>query len=504
MKKATILYAVMFFIFGAVSCTKDEKGKEPEPPKIHELKIEGETLAILEGETKEVKITSGNVPYKVSADNDNVTATIKDNVVTVTGQKSGESTLTITDSKDKKATVKVTITAFVLDKTEVSVAVGETAMVTAQSGSGTYKSVSSDEQILTVAVSGSEITLTPLAKGQVTVTVTDTKTSKELTVAVKVFVKVPEDQYELSTDGTTLVRWLNDDVTEVDMQSDPILSQVTNIGRRAFSTKTSLASIVLPEGLKTIGEEAFRACRSLTNIVIPQGVTSIGDGAFQSCRGLVSITLPEALTELGEYAFSECNALTSIAVPNGVKTFAEGLFNKCNSLETITFSNELTTIGDLVFNGCTKLRNITLPNTVTQIGTSAFADCKALTEITIPSGVKELSSLIFSGCSELANITLGEGITKIRNAVFDKCNKLTEITIPAAVTEFGDNIFRNCTELRILTLKSTTPPYLWDYLFFYDDGAKNPLQHIYVPAGSEATYKSHEGWSIYKDKISVR
>ena len=127
-----------------------------------------------------------------------------------------------------------------------------------------------------------------------------------------------------------------------------IPNSVTSIGKYAFYKCSSLESITLPfigasnnsmdttsfgyifgsvpDSLKTviltdctsIKDDAFSGRSNLTSITIPDGVISIGSYAFYMCSGLTSITIPNSVTIIGDDAFGWCHKLTSI-VFNGTK-----------------------------------------------------------------------------------------------------------------------------------------------------------------------------------------
>ena len=54
---------------------------------------------------------------------------------------------------------------------------------------------------------------------------------------------------------------------------------VKEIAANAFSGKSSIESVVLPESIVTIGSNAFKGT-SIKNLIIPSSVTSIATGAF--------------------------------------------------------------------------------------------------------------------------------------------------------------------------------------------------------------------------------
>ena len=128
--------------------------------------------------------------------------------------------------------------------------------------------------------------------------------------------------YILDKSGTILLKWLNSEITDVDMQSDPELKNVTIIANEAFRNR-SLKSIVLPNNLTKIGNNAFTD-NQLTSVTIPNSVTSIGGGAFTDNQ-LTSVTIPNSVTSIGERAFFG-NKLTSVTIPNSVTSIGQRAF----------------------------------------------------------------------------------------------------------------------------------------------------------------------------------
>ena len=90
-------------------------------------------------------------------------------------------------------------------------------------------------------------------------------------------------------------------------------------------------------------------------------------------------------------------------------------------------------------------------NAVTSIGDSAFF-CTGLTSITIPDSVTSIGLCAFSGCSSLTSITIPGSVTSIGYSAFDACSSLTSITIPGSVTSIGNSAFYECSSLTIVTI----------------------------------------------------
>ena len=221
-------------------------------------------------------------------------------------------------------------------------------------------------------------------------------------------------QYCILEDGTAEITnyFGRDSVVSIPETLDG--KTVTSIGDSAFSGRSSLTTIELPDSVTSIGDRAFRGCSALTSIELPDSVTSIGESAFSGCRALTNIKLPDSVTSMGVNPFAGCGRLKNIQVSpeQPVFTVIDGvLFNReeksliCypagKQEEAYEVPQGIQQIKSEAFYGCSALTSIELPDSVTSIGKYAFYDCSALTSIELPDGVTSIGDEAFGGCSNL-------------------------------------------------------------------------------------------------------
>lgn len=238
----------------------------------------------------------------------------------------------------------------------------------------------------------------------------------------------------------------------------------------------------------------------------------------------------------------ETPASGELTIEGDYYAFACGGFNKAKlgyeiyyGITAITNFGEVTTIPTSAFgyymagrSGIPKITEVNVPNGVERIGTDAFGCCSQLTKVIIPTSVKSIGKYPFYGCDrpnfvemadnslykidgncliEISTNKLIQGfedsvipsyVTNIDAFAFSGYTRLSTITIPTSVTSMV-GCFSGCENLTIIML-STIPPTL--------DVSSNALfststdnVQIIVPKGCGETYKSAEGWSIYRSYI---
>ena len=167
----------------------------------------------------------------------------------------------------------------------------------------------------------------------------------------------------------TLESWLETGSTNVVIPDYINGLPVTAIGALAFSPGGSGSAVTSVGGganVTSIGIDAFSSCTSLTSVVLPSA-TSIGVGAFYGCTNLVSISLPAA-TSIGDSAFESCTSLTTVNLPSATSIGAYAFFN-CTSLTNVTFSGNAPDEGIGVYLSSTNVINYVTNPTATDWGT---------------------------------------------------------------------------------------------------------------------------------------
>ena len=177
---------------------------------------------------------------------------------------------------------------------------------------------------------------------------------------------------------------------------------------------SSIAKVVIEEGVTIIANGAFYSHSNLREVTIPGSVTGIGSDAFygtalyndESNWTDGALYIDNCLVATREWLMDETGHFT---IADGTRVIADNAFRYRNWLTGVTLPNSLTNIGERAFYNCNQLTQITLPAAVTQIGSEAFAGCSLNTITVLATTPPTITANTFSGLTPSATITIPEG-----------------------------------------------------------------------------------------------
>lgn len=226
------------------------------------------------------------------------------------------------------------------------------------------------------------------------------------------------------------------------------------------------------------------------------------------------ITFDGDITKIGDWAFAieedDYAPLVSITIPKSVNWIGNNSFAGCDNLEA--FYGSIASLDNrcLIINGAlvafarAGLTEYTTPTGVVSITNGAFYFCESLKKVTISEGVTTLGYTAFYS-SSIESIVLPESLTSIGYLSFGYCTLLREIIIPSNVTSIEEGAFYACNSLEEIYCKSTIPPFLGEFNFYYEEegeGKGIPLNcPIYVPSTALNSYKNNMFWELFVNNI---
>ena len=291
--------------------------------------------------------------------------------------------------------------------------------------------------------------------------------------------------------------------------------------------KSSLTSLVIPNGVTAIGENAFRECASLETASIANSVLEIGKYAFYKCTNLEVTSLSDSLKKVDDYAFSEIAKLCAITLSDGLTYIGTCAFaaNDATATTTLVVPDSVTAIGSAAFGGFNGLTELTLPfiggkayeesntdqypfgyifGSVVKAGSSEYTTQTYLSSGTytktltcrIPSSLKKVTITggrviygAFYGCRTIETIVIPGDVTKIFPYAFYDCVALQSVNVPDSVTTIDEHAFGNCKALTDLHIPSSLVT-IGQYAFYYVPFDSVTLPATVVSTGQYAFYHS--------------
>lgn len=228
-------------------------------------------------------------------------------------------------------------------------------------------------------------------------------------------------------------------------------------GKRLVKYEGQATEITVPAGVEIIGDNAFSGKTTITKVVLPDSLKVIEGYAFKGCSKLATVEGGKNLISVGNYAFS-ATIIASIDLSN-VTSFGDYAFKSCTKLTSVILNDDLAVIPNYMFDGCSLLASIDLPANLTTLGFKAFNSCSALTSIVLPeklthSDMTTNSGSWFSSCSKLASVTIKSKNLGVLPYYAFMSTAITSIEIPEGVTDIVAS-FSSCSKLKTITFPST-------------------------------------------------
>ena len=164
---------------------------------------------------------------------------------------------------------------------------------------------------------------------------------------------------------------------------DDNAGQLTLVGYQGPGGAITIPASIGGKPVVSLGRDLFAYRSTLSSVVIPEGVKTLVQGVFFSCPNLTSVVVPSTVSSVGAYVFQQCPQLASIVVAAGNPAFSsEGgiLYNKAKTMllqcsRAVTGALDLpatvTSIGRHAFFGCTFSR-LSFPAAITTIDSGGF------------------------------------------------------------------------------------------------------------------------------------
>nr|WP_314678305.1 leucine-rich repeat domain-containing protein [uncultured Capnocytophaga sp.] len=250
---------------------------------------------------------------------------------------------------------------FSLSQNRVSLTKDSQQKITITSGNGEYTLTQSEEskKVAQTSISSDkkEIVIKAITEGKISVEITDVLAKKSASLEISVLSKVTPQDYELSQDKKTLIKWKGAHTKSLDMNIFQELKNITAIEKDAFKRHENIEVVIFPEKITSIGDRVFYGCEKLKEVTIPDSVTSLGGASFSGCVNLEKVNLPKGITLIDAVTFYNCKNIREITIPEKVTKVDWNAFSG-TGIKELVFPSSIRNLDTGIVDSCKNLEKI--------------------------------------------------------------------------------------------------------------------------------------------------
>lgn len=215
--------------------------------------------------------------------------------------------------------------------------------------------------------------------------------------------EISDNDFTLSQDGQTLLKWHNKNVVNLNMNRNARLKQVKTIGKEPFKGCDKLTAMVMSDAVQTLANESFEGADNLERIYFAN-VRTIGEEVFKGINKLKELHLPKTLEQLHEEFYLRCDNLQVITIPEDNP--------KYKVVDNVLFDKEMKTLIAYLPNH--QAKSYSIPDGVIRLGQVAFKGNRYLQEIICPPSLVEIRESSFDTIDKEIDLTHYYGIIRLQ------------------------------------------------------------------------------------------
>ena len=262
----------------------------------------------------------------------------------------------------------------------------------------------------------------------------------------------------------------------------------SRVGSNAFSAMPALRVAILSE-VREVGIRAFASCPRLFSVALSPRTVSVSPSAFSSCPRLLCLDFSGSRLELSRLGLPTDTLLCRTVEPSegetvaggeigggfwsltadGTLTVAGASIPDCRfaerhayhayapSIRRVVVWDDVKRIGEKAFSSLPALRSVTVTGP-TEISAFAFASCPCLETLELHAPVSEVGVYAFAG-GGMRTVMMSPSIRVIPEGLFDSCRHLHTLVLPALPLRAAEDPVTRCGALRALKLPGTEEEY---------------------------------------------